>query len=72
MGGLAVRAHLIPRPTNDVDLTVSIEREKLPNWFEELEKRGVTVPDAVDVFLAESDFQASVLSRKVQAIFEGK
>ena len=26
MGGLAVRVHSIPRPTHDVDLTVSIDR----------------------------------------------
>lgn len=46
MGGLAVRAHAIPRPTNDVDLTINLSKESLPNWFEQLENRGVTVPDA--------------------------
>ena len=45
MGGLAVRAHAIPRPTNDVDLTIALSRESLPNWFEHLENRGVTVPE---------------------------
>ena len=45
MGGLAVRAHAIPRPTNDVDLTIALTREKLPNWLEQLEERGVTVPN---------------------------
>ncbi len=45
MGGLAVRAYAIPRPTNDVDLTIALSRESLPNWFEQLESRGVTVPE---------------------------
>ncbi len=45
MGGLAVRAHAIPRPTNDVDLTISLARENLQNWFERLEIIGVTVPE---------------------------
>ena len=30
MGGLAVRVYAIPRFTNDVDLTISLDREKLP------------------------------------------
>ena len=45
MGGLAVRAHAIPRPTNDVDITIALTRDSLPNWIEQLEKRGVTVPN---------------------------
>ena len=44
MGGLAVRAHAIPRPTNDVDLTIALSREKLPTWFDQLENRGVPIP----------------------------
>lgn len=100
MGGLAVRAHAIPRPTNDVDLTIALSRESLPNWFEQLESRGVTVPETnrsgwvdsvagmpiiklktyldpkqsvdIDVFLAESEFQSSILARKVQLGVEGR
>ncbi len=100
MGGLAVRAHAIPRPTNDVDLTIALSRESLPNWFEQLESRGVTVPETnrsgwvdsvagmpiiklktyldpkqsvdIDVFLAESEFQSSILARKVQLDVEGR
>ena len=100
MGGLAVRAHSIPRPTNDVDLTIALSREKLPIWFEKLENLGVSVPDAyrsgwvdkvagmsivklksylnpehsvdIDVFLAESEFQSSILKRKVQVDVQGR
>lgn len=43
MGGLAVRVHSIPRPTHDVDLTISIERNKLPALFESLEQLGHSV-----------------------------
>lgn len=100
MGGLAVRAHAIPRPTNDVDITIALPRERLPNWFEHLENRGITVPEAyrsgwvdsvagmpiiklktyldtkqsvdIDVFLSESEFQSSILARKVQVEVEGR
>jgi len=44
MGGLAVRVHAVPRPTNDVDLTISIQRTKLEEWYEQLEQAGITVP----------------------------
>ena len=33
MGGIAVRAHGIPRPTQDVDFTVAIERSRLPEFL---------------------------------------
>jgi hypothetical protein len=44
MGGLAVRVHGIPRPTHDVDLTLSIDRAELGELFEQLEGRGYSVP----------------------------
>ena len=97
---LAVRAHSIPRPTNDVDLTIALSRENLPGWFDKLERIGVAVPEAyrsgwvdsvggmsivklktylntdqsvdIDVFLAESEFQSSILVRKVQVDVEGR
>ena len=31
MGGLAVRIYGIPRPTFDVDFTVALERDRLPD-----------------------------------------
>ena len=33
MGGLAVRAFSIPRPTWDVDLTIGIDRDDLSRFF---------------------------------------
>ncbi|MBL9122525.1 MAG: hypothetical protein JNG90_02755 [Planctomycetaceae bacterium] len=46
MGGLAVRVHALPRPTFDVDFTVSLPRESLGRLYEEAEKLGFTVPDS--------------------------
>jgi hypothetical protein len=45
MGGIAVRAYSIPRPTYDVDFTLSIETDKLPELFGEIEALGYTVPE---------------------------
>lgn len=46
MGGLAVRLLGIPRPTFDVDLTVTIARERLPELYHQLEEAGFDVPEA--------------------------
>ncbi len=46
MGGLAVRVHSIPRPTHDVDLTISIDRNNLPKLFDSLEQLGHTIPES--------------------------
>jgi hypothetical protein len=46
MGGLAVRVHSIPRPTYDVDLTISIGRSELPKLFESLENLGHTIAES--------------------------
>ena len=45
MGGLAVRVHALPRPTNDVDFTIMLARERLPELFDAVEKIGLTVPE---------------------------
>ncbi|MBM4010871.1 MAG: hypothetical protein FJ286_05750 [Planctomycetes bacterium] len=45
MGGIAVRAHGIPRPTYDVDFTLAIPRERLGELFASLADRGYTVPE---------------------------
>jgi predicted nucleotidyltransferase len=45
MGGLAVRAHGIPRPTYDVDFAIATDRDDLPRLFDELEEMGYTVPE---------------------------
>ncbi|MDH3718054.1 MAG: nucleotidyl transferase AbiEii/AbiGii toxin family protein [Planctomycetota bacterium] len=44
MGGLAVRVYGIPRATYDVDLTISLERERLPELFDALENAGYSIP----------------------------
>ena len=91
MGGMAVRAHAIPRPTQDVDFTAALNRDQLPLFFQLVMDAGFTVPESylsgwvdqvagmplvklrmflgqhgvdVDIFLAESDFQQSALSRR--------
>jgi hypothetical protein len=46
MGGIAVRAHSIPRPTWDVDVTVQISRLDLPKLFAAVEARGYSVPES--------------------------
>ncbi len=45
MGGFAVRVYGVPRPTYDVDLTLMIERERLPALYDEIEREGYTVPE---------------------------
>jgi predicted nucleotidyltransferase len=44
MGGLAVRVHGIPRPTHDVDFTLAISRERLPELYARVRALGFTVP----------------------------
>jgi hypothetical protein len=45
MGGMAVRAHSIPRRTWDVDLMIAVERNDLPKLFAAVEERGYTAPE---------------------------
>jgi hypothetical protein len=45
MGGLAVRAHGIPRPTYDVDLTILADRDQLVTVIQEIRQLGYHVPD---------------------------
>jgi len=44
MGGLAVRIHALPRPTYDVDFTLSIPRSDLYKLFNAVQDMGLTVP----------------------------
>jgi len=44
MGGLAVRIHALPRPTYDVDFTLSIPRSDLYKLFDAVQDMGLTVP----------------------------
>lgn len=45
MGGIAVRAHGLPRPTFDVDFVLAVPRERLAELFGAIEEAGYTVPD---------------------------
>jgi hypothetical protein len=46
MGGLAVRAFGVPRPTYDVDATLAIDDDMLPALYDAVEAAGYTVPEA--------------------------
>ena len=99
MGGIAVRAHGIPRPTYDVDFTLAVPRERLATLFAAIQELGYAIPEQysrgrvddvggmplvkvrlylegrgidADVFLAETDFQQEVLSRRIKAEVEGR
>jgi hypothetical protein len=45
MGGIAVRAHGLPRPTFDVDFVVAVLRDRLAGLFAAIESLGYTVPE---------------------------
>jgi len=45
MGGWAVRMYGLPRPTYDVDFTIAIDRERLPELYDTATEMGFTVPE---------------------------
>lgn len=45
IGGIAVRAYGIPRPTYDLDFTVSIPRDRLTELYGSVEASGYSVPE---------------------------
>jgi hypothetical protein len=45
MGGLAVRAYSIPRATEDIDFTLALDRDRLPELFDALESENYTIPE---------------------------
>jgi len=45
MGGWAVRMYGLPRPTYDVDFTIAIDRERLPELYDAAMEMGFTVPE---------------------------
>ncbi len=49
MGGLAVRAYGVPRPTFDIDLTIALERDRLATLFNELKTSGYQVPEPYEL-----------------------
>ena len=48
MGGMAVSVHGIPRPTHDLDFTISIDRQRLPELYAATEQLGYSVPDTYE------------------------
>ncbi len=48
IGGMAVAVHGIPRPTHDLDFTVSIPRSRLAEFYRAVEERGFSVPEVHD------------------------
>jgi hypothetical protein len=98
MGGLAVRAHGIPRPTYDVDVTIVAARDELPGLCQRIRDMGYDVPEeyfmgwvdhvagmplikaatfvesrtlVADIFLAETEYQQSVMSRRIRDTVNG-
>jgi hypothetical protein len=45
MGGIAVRIYGIPRPTHDIDFTLALDRNRLPDLYEAVRALGYTVPE---------------------------
>jgi hypothetical protein len=45
MGGIAVRAYGVPRPTYDVDATIAIQRERLAELFNHLREIDYAIPE---------------------------
>ena len=98
IGGLAVGVHGIPRPTHDLDFTITLDRSRLPEFFDAVNELGYDVPQEfatgwvdqvaglalvrarqwiqgkaidIDLFLAECQFQESLLQRRVEATVDG-
>lgn len=45
MGGWAVRLYGLPRPAYDIDFTIAIPREKLPELCDAVHSAGLNVPE---------------------------
>lgn len=98
IGGLAVSVHGIPRPTHDLDFTISLDRGRVQVLFEAAAELGYTVSDEftkgwvdqvggmplvrvrqwlrgrsvdIDIFLAETRLQASLLARRSRLEVDG-
>lgn len=45
MGGLVVRAYSIPRATEDIDLTLALDFERLAEFYQALDEHGFEIPE---------------------------
>ena len=45
MGGMAVRAYGVPRPTYDLDVIIDVERQRLPELFAHLPAIDYSIPE---------------------------
>jgi hypothetical protein len=45
MGGMAVRAYGVPRPTYDLDVIIDVERQRLPELFTHLRAIDYSIPE---------------------------
>jgi hypothetical protein len=48
MGGFAVRAHGVPRPTYDVDAAIVVDRARLPELFDRLREHDFAIPEVYE------------------------
>lgn len=46
MGGIAVRVYGIARPTYDIDVTIALGRDRLPELYQAVRELGYSVPEA--------------------------
>ena len=48
MGGFAVRAHGVPRPTYDVDLAIALQRDRFATLFDSLRDLDFVIPEVYE------------------------
>jgi len=48
MGGFAVRAHGVPRPTYDIDTAIVVDRARLPELFDRLRDYDFEIPEVYE------------------------
>lgn len=70
IGGIAVRAYGIPRPTYDIDFTLAITRDRLPELFDAAEHDGYTVADTYRSGWVDSVAEMPLV--KVRCYIQGK
>ena len=58
IGGIAVRAYAIPRPTFDVDFTVAVPRARLPEVFAAVEEEGYTAAVEEEGYTVPQSYQS--------------